>query len=61
METLDICPKCAAKFIEDYLADCSDTAYLNLEAKVVWGRKSSTVVDEPPNENEVLEKEHDYY
>ena len=64
IETVDVCRECILKFIEDYLNDCSDTAYLELHTKTVWGRKiSSEVVDKLPKEGEVTKVTHDtmYY
>ena len=58
-ETRDVCRKCIMKYIEDYLEDCSDTAYLELNTKTVWAKKFSEVVDTPPKEGEVEELDHD--
>ena len=60
-ETHDICPKCVAKFIEDYLKDCRDTAFLRLDTKTVYPRERSEVVDELPDEGEVTKEEHGYW
>lgn len=36
IEHQDICPKCIAGFVSEYLSDCSDTGYINIEIEVVW-------------------------
>lgn len=59
IETLDICPECVGKYISDYLKGCSDTGYVNVETEVVWARKKSEVVDNPPQEGETTKESHD--
>lgn len=35
IEHRDICPDCIDKFVSDYLRDCSDTGYLEIEKEFV--------------------------
>ena len=62
-KTIDVCPECAPTYIADYLKKnvSSDTAYLEIESKTVWGEQSSEIVDVPPKEDETVEKHHDYF
>lgn len=57
-ETVDVCPGCVAKFISDYLTDCSDTAYLDLETKVVWEEPTREYVDHRPKDGETVAEDY---
>lgn len=61
VETRDICRECVVDFIKKYLSDCSNTAYLNLQTRVVYGREISEVVDKPPKNGEITKIKHDCY
>ena len=58
-ETIDVCPDCIDKFISDYLHNCSNTGYLEVETHVAWAHEKSEVLDRPPEEGEVIKVDHD--
>lgn len=61
METVDVCPDCVTKYIEDYLRDCSNTAYLNLRVEIAYPSNQSVTVDRLPAKGETTRIEHDDY
>lgn len=61
IKTRDICPDCIDKYVSEYLRDCSDTGYIEIETCEVYADKESLVVDKPPIEGEVTKEGHDWY
>ena len=59
-ETIDVCPECIGKYVADYLKDCSNTGYIEIETHVVWGSKEKReVLDRRPKDDEVVKVDHD--
>lgn len=61
IETVDVCPDCVNKYISDYLANVihSNSAYLKVYNKLVYGRETSEVIDTPPKDGEITVERHD--
>lgn len=61
IETVDVCPECAPKYIADYLESCSLTGYIEVESQEAWAEKTSEVVDKKPEEGEMTTEHHERF